>query len=432
MIDVHTRNRNKNVAGAPPNFEYRFCTAVIGGKRKYITKCGFKTQAEALHAGHKAYAEYNNTGRTFEPSEISVSDFFDYWLENKILPNSADSTTVNYKSIVNNHVKPRIGHYKLKNIETLTIQKLINDIYVQLGFSRDYLKSILKLLNQAFKYAISIMRIITHNPAADVTMPKIIEPPKKKHKTVSQSDVQRMLERFKCSPYQYYSLMISYYTGMRIAEVYGLTWDCIDFDKKTITINKICKKIRESSDATSTLKCKARNKWYLGDCKTYSSNRTITIGKSLIDALKEYKQMQEQNKKDYGELYVNHYLKREVTKANRIVYKIISLDSSGGFEIPLPKADLVMVKPNGEFHGIDVMKYPAKVAKYELGIDFNFHALRHTHATKLVESGAPIKDVQERLGHSTIVTTMNTYVENTEKMKNTTVDLFENNHKLVV
>lgn len=89
-----------------------------------------------------------------------------------------------------------------------------------------------------------------------------------------------------------------------------------------------------------------------------------------------------------------------------------------------------MVQENGEFHGIDVMKYVAKVAKYELGISFNFHKLRHTHATKLIELGAPIKDVQERLGHSNISTTMNTYVHTTDKMKQTTANLFEENERL--
>ena len=67
------------------------------------------------------------------------------------------------------------------------------------------------------------------------------------------------------------------------------------------------------------------------------------------------------------------------------------------------------------------------VIHYELRLAFNYHSLRHTHATYLIESGANIKDVQERLGHTNIETTMNTYVHNTEQLQNQTVAIFEKN-----
>lgn len=65
------------------------------------------------------------------------------------------------------------------------------------------------------------------------------------------------------------------------------------------------------------------------------------------------------------------------------------------------------------------------VVRHDLKIEFNYHSLRHTHATMLIQAGAPIKDVQERLGHADIQTTMNKYVHNTDEMKQTTVNLFE-------
>ena len=65
------------------------------------------------------------------------------------------------------------------------------------------------------------------------------------------------------------------------------------------------------------------------------------------------------------------------------------------------------------------------VVRHDLKIEFNYHSLRHTHATMLIQAGAPIRDVQERLGHADIQTTMNKYVHNTDEMKQTTVNLFE-------
>lgn len=72
-------------------------------------------------------------------------------------------------------------------------------------------------------------------------------------------------------------------------------------------------------------------------------------------------------------------------------------------------------------------KYCTKIAHYELGLDkFDYHSLRHTHATILVENGANIKDVQERLGHANISVTMDMYVHNTDKIKKESIDIFEN------
>ncbi len=71
------------------------------------------------------------------------------------------------------------------------------------------------------------------------------------------------------------------------------------------------------------------------------------------------------------------------------------------------------------------MKYLSRVVNYELGINFNFHSLRHTHATMLLESGANLKDIQKRLGHSKLSTTLDTYSHVTNKMKNDTVNILE-------
>ena len=162
-----------------------------------------------------------------------------------------------------------------------------------------------------------------------------------------------------------------------------------------------------------------------GSCKNPQSNRTISIGDTLVKALKEYKKEQEEYKKFYGDSYLKHYEKKvinEYTKREEI--KIV--DAKAELELNLKEAQLIFVKPNGQFRGTETVRHAFKVINYELGIPCRFHDFRDTHATRLIENGADIKAVSKRLGHSTIQTTYNIYVRITEKMETDTVDRFEN------
>ena len=166
------------------------------------------------------------------------------------------------------------------------------------------------------------------------------------------------------------------------AEVMSLTWDCIDLDKKTIKVEKI-------------LYQNEFKKWVFGPPKTHSSIRTIKIGDSLVSLLKKFHKDQKANKLRYGEFYA------------RCDY------------------DFVCLKENGQLLTTDSLKYLSRVVNYELVIDFKFHSLRHTHATMLLETGANIKSIQQRLGHSKLATTMDTYSHVTKKMSDDSVLLFE-------
>ena len=406
-------------------YQYQFEIAPVDGKRKYINKSGFKSKREAMEAGVKAYNEYFETGHSFKPSTMSYSDYLDYWLKNYCYVNLKYHTIQAYSNIIKNHIKPRLGFYRLSQIQTSTLQEVVNAIYLEKGFSKNFMHNILKVLKGSFKYANESAQFIKDNPAVKVTMPKYDEPEKDPAHIFTAEEIKMILERFKNNHAMYYAILTAYYTGLRVSEVFALTWEDIDFENQTLTVNKnVLKKNQSGATHGRHISGKATTVWYFGTCKTKSSYRTIRIGDTLLNALKEYKEEQERDKIEYGDLYMKHYAKETSNYYNhKPETKIINAYSE--LQVALPEVNLVFVKHNGVFEGTDTCKYPFKVIHYELGINCRFHDFRDTHATKLIESGADIKAISERLGHNNIQTTYEFYVRVTKKMNNDVVEKFE-------
>ena len=134
-------------------YQYQFDVAPVDGKRKRVSKSGFKTKKEAEEAGTNAFNEYNQTGEVYKPKEISYSDFLDYWVKNYCEINLRYNTVEAYTNIIKNHIKPRLGAYRLAQISSNKLQEFINQIYVEKGFSKEFLHNILKVLKGTFYYA---------------------------------------------------------------------------------------------------------------------------------------------------------------------------------------------------------------------------------------------------------------------------------------
>lgn len=143
---VNVRKRGKG-------YQYYFEIAPVNGKRKQQVKSGFKTKKEAEEAGIKAYNEYNETGHSFTTATMSYTDYLDYWLENYCHVNLKYHTIQAYSNIIKNHIKPRLGFYRLTQISTATLQEFVNNIYIEKGFSKNFMHNILKVLKGSFKYA---------------------------------------------------------------------------------------------------------------------------------------------------------------------------------------------------------------------------------------------------------------------------------------
>lgn len=405
-------------------WSYYFDLGKIDGKRKKKEKGGFRTKKEAEQALTAAMNEYNNGGTVFEPTDITVSDYLDQWYDLHCKLNLKYNTQVGYLQIIENHLKPTFGIYKLKAINSTILQEYANSLKLN-GYSKSHIVGILTVFQSALDYAIEPLHYISQNPMKSVKFPKVERKPKERI-ILTLDEWQRIIDRFRDTRY-YIPLMIGFYTGLRISEAFALTWDDIDFENKTLTVNKQIVKRNFGADVRKVVEKKGkkelRSSWYFTTPKTPASVRTVPFGETLYQALKKEKAEQLKNEMKYGEYYTIHVKKIETDEKGNDMIRVVPIQKC--VESPLQRIRLVCVDENGQYTSTDSFKYCSRVIHHEMHLAFDYHSLRHTHATLLIESGADVKNVQTRLGHTNIETTLQTYVHDTEKMAERSVDLFE-------
>lgn len=408
---------NGGVRKRGSTWSYYFDLGKVDGKRKKKEKGGFRTKKDAEAALAKAINEYNNTGQVFTPSEITVSDYLDQWHELYCVPNLKYNSRQGHFFNIKNHLKPALGKYRLRSLTPAAIQEFVNGLQVA-GYSRGTIAQIMGTLRSSLNYAVEPLRYLASSPVQYVKIPRTAKKPKERH-ALSMDEWRRILERFPTGNRYHIPLMIGFYCGLRIAETCGLTWDDIDLENRTITVDHqitVHEDIPREPDAPIC-------SWYITDTKTESSHRTIPFGETLYQALKTEKAIQAKNELWKGGRYqIQITEKRQDEQGNELI-RIASTakeDVCGS-----PRIHFICVDSLGRHTTPDPFAYCTGVIRNELGIDFDYHTLRHTHATILIESGADVKNVQTRLGHSNIRTTLQTYVHDTDKMAARSVDLFE-------
>ncbi|WP_010530500.1 tyrosine-type recombinase/integrase [Lentibacillus jeotgali] len=361
---------------------YYFDLGIVDGKRKKIErKTNAETKADAEKVLRQKMSEYENTGIVFEPSQTSVHDFFQFWLKEYVEMNLKHNTAVAYRGIIKNHIDPSLGNMKLKSLTPERLQTFLNNRQ-RAGYKHRTLSLIRAVMQRSLKQAVFPYQLLRDNPMQYVELPRQErrKPTRDDLKILDMQSIKQIISYLNEENTLYLPFHIGLNTGARLGEVCALKWRCVDLEEGTITID-------------STM-IDHNGRWDIGTPKTALSYRDIKIGDTLISILKRHKTWQKQNKLKYGEFYFD--------------------------------SDFLCTKENGHFVSPTHVKYYLNKMNKQLGTDLHFHGLRHTHATLLLEQGAPIKDIQKRLGHKKTSLTLDTYSHLTEKMSDKTVDIFEN------
>ncbi|WP_433956945.1 tyrosine-type recombinase/integrase [Cytobacillus horneckiae] len=350
----------------------------ITGERRQVTRRA-DTKKEAESKVDDAIAEIkrkDTNGFSNEMDEITVKELFSRWFELIMKRKVKETTFREYNNAYQYRILPVLGDYKVKQLNTMILQKYINDLSDE-GLSPRYVEYISTILYGALGSARK-WGIILQNPLQDVEKPR---PRRVEQKTWTLEEMNTFLSVTKLENYRLYMIVnIALNTGCRRGEILSLTWSDIEKESNNLSVQRTLIYDKDGFRFSSP--------------KSESSIRKIKLGGSLIKELDRWKVYQNKFKMAFRNQFEENDLIFTTNTGKPIFPRSLTSDFNKGIK-------------------------NANVTK------IRFHDLRHTHATMCLEAGMSIKDVQVRLGHTSIKTTGDVYAHVTESMKEKSVDLFE-------
>ena len=345
-----------------------------------------RTKKEVKQKTKEAEIAFLQNGSTrFQASNITTyKDLASLWWESykhTVKPN----TQLNVRRLLDNHILPLFGSYKLDKLTTPLIQNVVNKLADKTNKREEgaflYYDSLHALNKRILQYGV-VMQAIPFNPAREVILPRNTQ--KAKREKVKHFDNDELksflkyLDNLDLSRYRYYYEITLYKfllaTGCRINEALALSWSDIDLENSVVHITKTLNYNQE-----------------LNSPKSKSSYRDIDIDQATVSMLKQYRLRQTKEAWKIG-------------KSESIVF-----------------SDFIHEYPNNRTLQTRLRTHFKRAKVTNIG----FHGFRHTHASLLLNSGIPYKELQHRLGHSTLSMTMDVYSHLSKENAKKAVSFYE-------
>ena len=313
-----------------------------------------------------------DAGTYKEPCKMTVGQWLDIWAAD-YLGGVKPFTVVSYTGHIKNHIKPALGSVKLEALNAHTIQAFYNSLGAERegkpGLSPKTVKNVHGVLHKALQQAVKI-GYLRFNPADACELPRAV---RKELKPLDEEQSKAFLKAIQGHRYEML-YTVTLFTGMREGEALGLMWECVDFKKGTILINKQMQ--RE----------KKKNGQYLLVPTKNGKSRTITPAPWVLKLLRTQRAKQAEQQLRAGPIW----------------------EDSG----------LVFTNELGHHLAIHTVYKDFKQIAASIGCpDARLHDLRHSYAVAAIRSGDDIKTVQDNLGHATAAFTLDVYGHVTDQMK---------------
>lgn len=325
----------------------------------------------------KSYTEVKNklmlasTTTKFQApkTKLLFSDLLEMWMNSNSLKQKA-STKLKYESLIEKHINPELGGYALQNLNGVIINQFLENkltigrIDQTGGLSPSYVQTMYLIINSAINFGIS-------QEYCQRIKPPLLKPTleTKPIEILNQKD-QQSLENTLLSDLSPINIgiLLTLNTGMRLGEICALQWKDIDLDNKVIHIRRSVIRVK-NTDSTSSCKTML----ILDTPKTATSSRDIPITNKMLSILSKANS-------DNQEAFVTSAKKTFIS----------------------PRTYEYQFKKRLDFCGLKKI---------------NYHALRHTFATRCIEKGVDVKTLSEILGHANVNITLNTYVHSSMELK---------------
>ncbi|WP_158408510.1 site-specific integrase [Desulfosporosinus fructosivorans] len=360
------------------------------GVRFYVEQNGKKERIYLYEKGwtqedaEEAMVEYRQKMGFVEDKDITVAGFLDKFYDDYVEHNVERSTAKRYDEFTAIHIVPELGNIKLQKLKPAELQNLYTKM-IKKGLSTTTALKVHRFMHLALRYAI-MWGYLRYNPCDGVKAPSLAETEKV---IPTDEEMKAILAKAEVNMQMYMPVFIASTTGMRLGEILGLHDTTVDIPGKVYSV-KFSLNYLDGS-------------FILKQPKTKGSRRPVTFLPGSDVVLKKYLKFRTERQlaaKKYNDKPI-HFL---------------------------------VNKNGGPLNPSNVSRWFKKIIReLELSEEISFHSLRHYHASWLLRQNIHPKVVQERLGHSNISITLNTYSHLIPNMQGDVIsslsgDLFNGGH----